>query len=281
MGHSIGGTMLVPFLLTLSMSMLNANPAPVFADMSMLNVKPAPVFADVYIGASGPYRFLVDTGSQTSVIDPELAARLQLKPEFRIEIVTPQSTEIVPGAKVNLRLNDRVLPQTEFVFQDVTQARYGDSSVQGVLGQNALAAFDFTLSPATGRLEDTSERPAGDVVPFFEIEGRIAVKVRMGKENLILMLDSGATNVVLFRLPAAMAKVHSVPTTLTTIEGARSVVPTCWSADMFLGDHMRIGMLPAAIVQAVGGSQVEGLLPVSIFKKVHVDQSRHELILVR
>jgi hypothetical protein len=77
-----------------------------------------------------------------------------------------------------------------------------------------------------------------------------------------------------------MAKVRPVSTTITTIEGARHVVPTCWSADMVLTDRLRIGTLPAAIVQA-NGTQVEGLLPVSIFKKVHVDQSRHELIVVR
>ena len=37
---------------------------------SLLNTQPAPVFADIRIGANGPYRFLVDTGAQTSLIDP-------------------------------------------------------------------------------------------------------------------------------------------------------------------------------------------------------------------
>ena len=50
---------------------------------ALLNMKPAPVFADIHIGANGPYRFLVDTGAETSLIDPELAATLRLKPEFR------------------------------------------------------------------------------------------------------------------------------------------------------------------------------------------------------
>jgi hypothetical protein len=36
-------------------------------------------------------------------------------------------------------------------------------------------------------------------------------------------------------------------------------------------DQLRIGALLAAIVQA-DGTQVEGLVPVSIFTKVHVDQ---------
>ncbi len=49
---------------------------------SLLNTKPAPVFADVRIGTEGAYRFLVDTGAETSLIDPKLAATLHLKPEF-------------------------------------------------------------------------------------------------------------------------------------------------------------------------------------------------------
>jgi predicted aspartyl protease len=249
--------------------------------MSLLNVKPAPVFADVYIGATGPYRFLVDTGSQTSLIDPELATKLRLKPEFRVELVTQQSSHIVFGTTLtNIRVRNRVLPGVEIAFSDVSQLRNLDRSVKGVLGANALKGFDFTLSPPTGRMEDTSERPAGEVVPFELIDGRIAIKARMGEETLTLVLDSGANHIVLFRLPAAMAKVDPVQTTLKTIEGARSVVPTCWSAEMALGDHLRIGTLPAAIIQA-NGNRVEGLLPASVFKQVHVDHARHEVILVQ
>ena len=248
---------------------------------SLLNVTPSPVFADVYIGATGPYRFVIDTGSQTSLIDPKLAGELRLKPEFRVELVTQQSSQLVPGTTLtNIRVRNRVFPGTEVVFRDVSELRNLDPSVKGVLGANALKNFDFTLSPPTGVLEDTTERPAGEVVPFDVIDGRIAIKARMGEETLTLVLDSGANHIVLFRLPAAMAKVHPVPTTLKTIEGARSVVPTCWSAEMVLGERLRIETLPAGIVQA-NGNHVDGLLPASIFKKIHVDQSRHELVLVR
>ena len=248
---------------------------------SLLNVKPSPVFADVSIDGSGPYRFLVDTGAQTSVIDPKLAAKLHLKPEFQVELVTAHGSEVVTGSYLTtLKLGDRALPKTEVVIHDVSQAQKGDASVKGVLGLNALAGFDFTLSPAAGRLEDTSERPAGEVVPFFEADGRMAIKARMGEESLTLILDSGSNHIVLFKLPAAMAKVGPVPTDLTTFDGARSEVPTRWSAEMVLGEHLRIETLPAAIVRR-NGTEAEGLLPVSIFKKVHVDQARHELILVR
>ena len=137
-----------------------------FLFSGLINTKPSPVFADVYLGTHGPSRFLVDTGSQTSLIDPKLAAELHLKPEFRVEVVTQHSTRLLPGMKVStLQIGQRTLPGIELVFHDVAEARRLDPSIRGLLGANALTGFDFTLSPATGRLDLTAERPAGEVVP--------------------------------------------------------------------------------------------------------------------
>ncbi len=158
-------------------------------------------------------------------------------------------------------------------------ARRLDPKVRGVLGINALAGIDFTLSLASGHLELTTERPEGEVVPFFPVEGRIGVKARMGSEVLTLILDSGATHMVLFHTPEAMAKTKSLASTFGTLDGARRTVPTTWTADMFF-DGLRVPMLPAAIVERKA-TQADGLLPASVFQKIHVDRARGELVLVR
>ena len=252
----------------------------VLLSSSLLNVKPAPVFVDLSIGSHGPYRFLVDTGAQTSLIDPKLAAELHLRPEFQVDIITQYGSQRAPGLNTHdLRIGGRSLPQTELVFQDVRELQRLDRSVRGLLGINALAGAVFTLSPATGRLEFTDERPDGEVVPLYRIEGRIALKARMGRETLTLILDSGSTNVVLFRKPEAMAKTASVSRVFGTLEGARHTVPTTWTADMFF-DGLRVGMLPAAIVERQD-SKAEGLLPASVFRAIHVDQRRGEVVLAR
>ena len=252
-----------------------------FLFSGVIQTTPYPVFADVYIGTQGPYRFLVDTGAETSLIDSRLAAELRLQPEFRVEMITQLTKRVVPAANLRtLRVAQQTLPETEVAFVDVTEARLMAPSVKGVLGLNALSGLDFTLSPESGRLDLAAQRPEGEVVPFSRIEGRIAVKTQMGRESLTLILDSGSTHVVLFRTPAAMAKTRPVSATFTTLDGARSVVPTVWTADLVFTDRLRVGMLPAAVVERKG-TQVEGLLPASIFKQVHVDQTRGELVLVR
>jgi hypothetical protein len=101
----------------------------------------------------------------------------------------------------------------------------------------------------------------------------------MGRETLILILGSGANHVVLFRTPQAMAKTPPVRSTLSTLDGARQAVPTCWTADMFFTSGLRLGTLPAAIVTP-RDTHVDGLLPASVFKAIYVDQSRGEVVLV-
>lgn len=224
---------------------------------------------------------MVDTGAETSLIDPRLAGQLGIKPEFRTEIITQLGSTLSPGAKVRtVRIGQTALPEMELVFRDLPEARRLDASVKGLLGVNALRGLDFSLSPPAGKLEFSGRRPEGEVVPFSTVEGRIALKARMGEENLTLILDSGATHVVLFRTPAAMAKIRPVASIFSTLDGARAVVPTTWTADMFFADRMRIGTLPAAIVQRKE-SNAEGLLPASVFQKIYVDRSRSELVLVR
>jgi hypothetical protein len=102
---------------------------------ALLNTKPSPVFANVSIGESGPYRFLVDTGSQISLIDPKLADKLKLKAEFRVPIVTQNTTRLLPGRKMNtLRIGQHALSEVEVVWHDLDEACRFDASVMGVLG---------------------------------------------------------------------------------------------------------------------------------------------------
>jgi hypothetical protein len=247
---------------------------------ALLNTKPAPIFADIRIGTDGPYRFLVDTGAQTSLIDPKLAASLHFKPEFRVDVITQGSRRLSPGMKArNLSIGETTLPETELVFYDVSEAQRFGQKVRGVLGINALAGIDFTLSPADGNLQLTMERPNGEVAPFYPVEARIGLKARMGTEVLTLILDSGSSHVVLFRTPGAMAKTKSLANTFGTLDGARRSVPTTWTEDMFF-ERLCVPMLPAAIVERKT-TQVDGLLPASIFQKIHVDWTHGEIVLVR
>jgi hypothetical protein len=252
----------------------------VLLSTSLLDQKPAPVYAEVFIGAKGPYRFLVDTGAQTSLIDEKLAAELKLKPQYRVEIVTQHSSRPSPALKTrDLRIGDKQLAETELVFQDLENVRRAGVPIRGLLGIGALAGHRFTITPKAARLELDSARPEGQAIPCYVVGGRITLKARMGSEDLFLALDSGGHHVILFRTPAAMSKTKPVPAVLGTLEGARSIVPTTWTQPMNFSDAVRVKPLPAAVVQR-NGTEVDGLLPASAFQSIYIDPTRGEAVLL-
>lgn len=244
-----------------------------------------PVTTEVYVEGQGPYLFYVDTGSETTVIEPSLAASLGLRPAFQTEIVSVTGSRFAPGTTVGtMRAGGEAIPPVEVLFDDPSQARQLVSGVRGVLGINALRHVNFLLAPREGvlRIGSAAVRPTeGDVVavPMREVEGRIVIGARMGREPLSLVLDSGANHVVLFRMPEAMARTSPVSSTVTTLDGARQAAATTWTAAMMVEDKLRMKTRPAVVVQRAG-SPVDGLMPVSAFESVYVDRARNEVVLL-
>lgn len=248
-----------------------------FCLLGTIETKPALVTTEVFFRNKGPYRFLVDTGSETTLVDAALAAELGLRPAFRTEVVNVHGGRFVPGARVrDMMLAGRALPELEVLFDTL----HVQPPIRGVLGVNALADTDYLLSPADGRIELEAARPDGEAAPYELVEGRMVLQARMGGETLRLVLDSGASHVVLFRLPAAMARTPPVASIVNTLDGARSVAATTWTAELVFGSRLKVGTLPAALVRREG-SHIDGLLPAAAFKKVFVDQARREVVLVR
>jgi hypothetical protein len=95
----------------------------------------------------------VDTGSQTTLVDPALATKLRLHPEFRVEIITQNSTRVLPALKMkSLRIGDKRIPEIEVVIHKLDDARRFDPNVVGVLGMNGLVELDFGLLHSAGTL---------------------------------------------------------------------------------------------------------------------------------
>lgn len=140
--------------------------------LSLLNAKRPPIFTDVYIGSRRSLRFLVDTGAQTSLIDPKLAAKLELQPEFRVETVTEQSALLVPCLTVTaLNSGGELCRQTELVFQPVDEARRLDRNVQRYPRSQRAADLNSTLSPSQRSLEADAEWVSGNSCRFTSIDG--------------------------------------------------------------------------------------------------------------
>src|SRR5579872_906715 len=97
----------------------------------------------VKINQSGPYDFMVDTGSQLNVIDPRLAAQLNLKPQGTVG--TLRRCQLFPCASVgvldSLQAGSQTMLKPLAVVEDLAPIQIADPPIRGVLGENFLSHF--------------------------------------------------------------------------------------------------------------------------------------------
>lgn len=103
----------------------------------------------VHIGGSGPFAFVVDTGSQRSIIATSIAARLALKPSRRLRIIDIGGHETVDTVEAgeigigNRSYRDLVLP----VLEDHNLGAAGVIGTDNLQHQRVL--LDFTRNRMT------------------------------------------------------------------------------------------------------------------------------------
>lgn len=89
----------------------------------------------VKINHSGPFDFMVDTGSQITVIDPALASQLSLRPQGTVGLVATASYMQASAAELDtLEAGSHAVEKPMVVVQDLGQIRAADPRILGVLG---------------------------------------------------------------------------------------------------------------------------------------------------
>ena len=150
----------------------------------------------VAVGAEGPFRFLVDTAADRSVVSRQLAARLGLPPgrNARMHSVTGLSTVRTASVR-GLRVATRTFPDVTAPLLDAQHV-----GADGILGtdvlRSSLVRFDFVnriLSIASGGREQRGEDPDTIVVEARRRSGRLIVtEAELDGQRLTVVLDTGS-----------------------------------------------------------------------------------------
>jgi hypothetical protein len=107
----------------------------------------------VKINQSGPFDFMVDTGSQLNVIDPALAAQLNLKSQGTVGMVAAAAwSQASVGVADSLQVGSQTVLKPLVVTQDLGAIQSADPRIRGVLGENFLAHFDVLIDYSHGLL---------------------------------------------------------------------------------------------------------------------------------
>ena len=149
----------------------------------------------VSLSGIGPYRFLVDTGSNRSAISSDVAARLGLEVGERADLHTVTGVRNVRTATVpNLQLSNSAL---RIIDAPVLEAEH--MGADGILGTDMLRSqrvvFDFekrlmTIVPSAQRVP----RESGEIVVTGRLRnGRLIVtNASADRNDIIVILDTGS-----------------------------------------------------------------------------------------
>ena len=234
------------------------------------------VVVPVQIQDLGRFEFLLDTGTDLTVVRADLAHRLGLVPTSAVELVTLAGERLVPQATLRgLQLGTVALAPIDVLIHELPAARGREASLAGILGRNALADLSFTIDHARRRIR--LGEPGGEGgITYTQDQGRPIVEALMqcGGEPIRLAVDSGVGGLVLFegagRLPVA------TPDRITATTSLGVVALRAGRLDALCLGSARLRDVRVAVQDRPPGDTrtEDGLLPTSLFARVHFDGRR-------
>ena len=252
------------------------------------------MIAQVSINDRGPFEFLVDTGSNTTLLDPGLAVELGLHAKDKLQLTSLADATAVPRYFLGkLTVGTLSLSNLEALAAPLPELSAVDGNIRGVLGMNFLLHFSFRLDFDTPALElySSPEKvriPGGLTVPVQINQSRLLIPVASSSAaqgTWELVLDSGISQFLVFEDRAAPADeppcadsscLMQVSTNLSQQQATIRLLRDLSISDERLPEQqvviLRSGLQPSSDPQ-------DGLMPAAQFHSVFFDRSTATLIL--
>lgn len=246
----------------------------------------------VCINGQGPFDFLVDTGTNTTLVDPTLAANLKLKPVDRMALATlADATPVVRYYADTVQAGPASVAHLEVLGAPLNEIRALDSRIRGVVGMNFLLQFSFLLDYRHQRMAifpfpDSAAVPNGRRVNVEINDLRILIPVASqsspaGTWNLVL--DSGIESVLLFqsRIGSIAGPCAAAPCMMqVATNGSNYSTPTVVIPEMVIGERLLINQSAIVLRNDLlkPSDPQDGLLPASLFRSVFFDRSNATLV---
>lgn len=227
----------------------------------------------VYLNGKGPFRFLIDTGGQTSMLSPEVAVAVGFVPRYRVEMVSATGSTFAPAGSLDTVSLDGVsVWQMEVAVSDLAGLKRVDPTAVGVLGQSFLSRFRHRIDHRLGVIvfEEDPATISGTRLPVAEVAGRPAVSLSLGW----FVLDSGAGSVTLFRGKPRGSRSRM---TLSTLGGQSREVESTILPELDAGS-VRLRKV-AAVYCPDPRSEIDGLLPTRLFDSIYFDPAGGYVVL--
>ena len=230
-----------------------------------------PLVDGVYVNGHGPYRFLLDTGSNVNLIETGLARKIGMNATFQVDLTSAAGKIPTSGSDGNeVVLDSFKAGEQKFLFTGLAAIHHSSPDVQGVLGEWFLSRFDYTLDVRGERLEFGKQDRSGTRIAYWVINARPVIATSLGD----LALDSAATRLTLFGVRSDFR--GDFKSELRTLAGTQKIGLVSGKALVINGRKIWDG--EAVTIPNRPEPGVDGLLPLGLFKTVYVCNSEGYVI---
>ena len=253
----------------------------------------------VSVNHSGPYDFLLDTGTQMTMVDPALAAELHLNTQGSAGVAGVGFLASAPFAQLDLlEVGSHTVSNQKVLVFDFQISHPDDLHVfRGVLGEDFLSRFDMLIDNAHNLicLDESSAMAAAVKGPHTALMAParqtndlpapssliIGARLSDGTRPIRLKLDSGTNVSFLFYTARYMPLELLVRTSLLGggLDRAQRPVSTLPLQDLQIGslEFPRVSFFTYA--DSSEGlshtSDYDGLLTLGIFRRVFICRTHH------
>lgn len=253
----------------------------------------------VSVNHSGPYDFLLDTGTQFTMVDPSLAAELHLSDQGSIPVDGTGFHAAASSVQLEqLAIGSRTVVHLEAVVYSLQNLRAFDLHLRGVLGEDFLQHFDMLIDNAHKMLclDESSamrgEMKGNHIALVTPMDGEdvppnsliLPIRLSGSPRPLRLKLDSGANAPFLY----SASKLNAIPQLRVAslrgsgTDGAQRSFVALPPQDMKIGS-IEFSKVPfftlASEDRNSGNLGFDGLLTMGLFRRVFISHSDHFAIL--
>ena len=254
----------------------------------------------VFVNHAGPYNFLLDTGSQITMVDTSLAASLHLATQGTAEVVSVGMHASASFARLDLlETGSHSVTNQKVLVYDLKNLQATGLDIQGVLGEDFLEQFDMLIDNAhrllcldeagTMRTQVKGTHVALEIPASTTDDATlpkpliVVTRLSDGRRPIRLKLDSGTNVSFLYNTDEYMA--------LGLFRGASLHGGASGSQQTFMAlppQNVRIGSVEIQKVPfttLVGAqkdsrtSNFDGLLTMGLFRQIFIDHADHFAVL--
>ena len=240
----------------------------------------------VGLNGKGDHPFLLDTGATTTTLSHKLANKLGLVPLRSAQVHTYMGVVSVPVARMDkIEIGNRSFVGTPVLCADLQRMFRLEPSIEGILGQDVLARFNYLLDRRGQKIEieedgELGAAISGTTVPFISRGGKIYISTADG--SLRFMLDSGIPYTVFYENVAAKLDLSPIeaqePVAAESPNGNRALRPARLNS-LKVGDVSLRNLNVFLTEQIESGRPEDGFLPVHLFDSIYINNSKGFLIL--